>query len=178
MWSVFFFIFVCLFVYFFELCGVRNRSRGAGTLFLPAGRGRSLWGQVAFSMAGAGCLRFGHRGTEGKGFGGVNRSLQTGKQWWLEGKAGEGWQLEARLEKLAVPGDEDLKHSARWLDLLHCQEAMKGARESPKITGLQGSGPGWSVRCLGKNPANFLHFSIFFTCRVNPVACPENSASL
>lgn len=78
----------------------------------------------------------------------------------MEVKVSEGWQLEARLEKLVVPGHEVLRQSARWLDLLHSEETLKGACESPRVTWLQGSAAGRAVSSSGKNPAGFLHFSL------------------
>lgn len=84
-------------------------------------------------------------------------SPQTGKQSWLEGKACEGRQLEARLEKVVVPGDEVWKQCqvVRFIALWgHIERGC----ESYKVTGLQGSVPGWSVSCSGKNPARFLLF--------------------
>lgn len=99
-------------------------------------------GQVAFFMVCAGCL-----GQKGRHFGCVSKSLQTGKQSSLEGKVCEGWQLEARLEKLVVPDHEVLKHSARGLDLLCSEEALKGACESLMVTWLQSSAAGCAVSC-------------------------------
>lgn len=142
------------------MCGLRNRNRGAGALFLPAGRARGVFvGQVAFSVACAACLGFGQRGTEGKGFEVCEQEPADWKTVLMEGKAGEGQHLEARLEKLVVPGREVLKHRARWLDdALRSEETLKGACESPRVTGLPASLAGRSVSCSGENPARFLHF--------------------
>lgn len=74
------------------------------------------------------------------------------------GKAGE----------VSVPGHEVLKYSARWLDLLCSEEALKGACESPRITWLQDSMAGWSISCSGKNPAGFLPFHLS-----SPVVCAQ-----
>ena len=135
-------------------------------------------GQVAFSVACAACLGFGHRGTEGQGFGVCEQEPADWKTVLMEGTAREGQQLEARLEKSVVPGHEVLKHRARWLDALRSEETLKGGCESPRATGLPGSVAGRPVSCSGKNPESFLHFSLSFTCSVLPGARPVSSASL
>lgn len=104
--------------------------------FLSGEEEESLWDRWHFPWCVQDAWDLDIEEQKGRGFRCVNKSLEVRKQSWLEGKVCERWQLEARLEKLVVPGHEVLKYSDRWLDLLCSEEASKGACESPRITWL------------------------------------------
>lgn len=115
----------------------------------------------------------GHLDIEEAHFGSVNKSLQTGKQSFLEGKVCEGQQSGARLKKLVVPGREVLKHSARWLGLLHSEEPLKGVSQGSRVTWPQHHGRlvcQW-VRSKSSGQASFLLFFPHLSCTRSPMCC-------